>query len=43
MKKRLILIAAALGLAAGGAAAQSPYPQRSVTLVVPSRPAGPRT
>jgi tripartite-type tricarboxylate transporter receptor subunit TctC len=41
MKKRLILIAAALGLAAGGAAAQSPYPQRSVTLVVPFAAGGP--
>jgi tripartite-type tricarboxylate transporter receptor subunit TctC len=41
MKKRLILIAAALGLAATGAAAQAPYPQRNVTLVVPFAAGGP--
>ncbi len=41
MKKTLILLAAALGLAATGAVAQSSYPQRSVTLVVPFAAGGP--
>jgi tripartite-type tricarboxylate transporter receptor subunit TctC len=41
MKKRLILVAAALGLAVTGAAAQGPYPQRNITLVVPFAAGGP--
>jgi tripartite-type tricarboxylate transporter receptor subunit TctC len=41
MKKALIALAAALGLAASGAQAQGSYPQRNITLVVPFAAGGP--
>jgi tripartite-type tricarboxylate transporter receptor subunit TctC len=41
MKKSILLTAAALALAASGAQAQSNYPQRPITLVVPFSAGGP--
>lgn len=41
MRKTLALMAAALGFAVTGAAAQGAYPQRSITLVVPFAAGGP--
>jgi tripartite-type tricarboxylate transporter receptor subunit TctC len=37
------IAAAALGLAAGAAAAQTDYPQRAITLIVPFAAGGPTT
>jgi tripartite-type tricarboxylate transporter receptor subunit TctC len=41
MKKPVLLVAAAVGLAATGAYAQSNYPQRPITMVVPFAAGGP--
>ncbi len=41
MKKTVFLIAAALGLVAGGAIAQGDYPSRPITLIVPFAAGGP--
>ena len=41
MLSRALAAAAALGLAAGSAAAQTDYPQRAITLIVPFAAGGP--
>ena len=41
MKKRILILAAALGLAATGAQAQGNYPTRPITMIVPFAAGGP--